>query len=252
MSSAATGLARFGLAAKGVLYALLALLAVRIAAGSNADADSQGALRAIAGEPLGSFTLGALAFGFAMYGIWQWHAAWTAEGWSKRLSPAARGFVWLGLAISATRFLFQEGTPPKHEESVTADVLQSGPGTWLVAAAGVVIIIVGLAFLRHLKDHRYLDDLRAMPQRTCAIVKGITVTGITAKAVVYTLVGGFLIRAAVRHKANSGVGLDGALSKIANEPYGTYALTAVAIGFMAYAIWCWVRARYEDIRRSDG
>jgi drug/metabolite transporter superfamily protein YnfA len=80
----------------------------------------------------------------------------------------------------------------------------------------------------------------------------VTVTGITAKAAVYALTGAFLIRAAVREEARSGVGLDGALSTLAREPYGSYLLAAVAGGFAAYALWCWVRARYENIELSDG
>lgn len=252
MSTAASRLARFGLAAKGVLYALLALLAVRIAMGARADADSQGALRAIAGEPLGSVVLGLLALGFAIHAVWQWHNAWGQDEWPKRLMLAARGLVWFALSFSAIRFVFQAGTPPKQEESLTARVLATRPGAWLVALAGVATIVVGLAFLRHIKDHSYLDHIKTLPRRTCAIVKGVTITGITAKAVVYALVGGFLIRAAIRHKANSGIGLDGALSQIAQEPYGTYALIAVAVGLAAYAVWCWVRARYENVRTSDG
>jgi hypothetical protein len=252
MTTTAARLARLGLITKGVLYALLALLALRVAAGAGADADSQGALRSIAGEPMGSVVLGLLAVGFAAYAGWQGYAAWNGDEWPARLSAIVRAIVWSGLAISAARFVFQAGSPPKQEESFTARVLETGPGAWLVAAAGVATIVVGVAFLRHIKDHRYLDDLRAMPQRTCAVVKGVTVTGISAKALVYTLVGAFLIRAALRDNANTGVGLDGALSQVAKTPYGTYLLVAVATGFAAYAVWCWVRARYEDVRSSDG
>ena len=253
MTTAAQHLARVGLVAKGVLYALLAMLAMRLAAGDSADADSQGALRTMSGEPLGTVLLGALALGFAIYAAWQWRLLVSSDGsWRKRLAAAARGVVWSGLAYSAGRFLFNQGTPAKQEESITARVLDIPPGQWLVAAGGAAAIIIGLAFLRHIKDHRYLDNLRAMPGRTRALVKSITVTGIIAKAAVYALVGAFLIRAAIRHKANSGIGLDGALGQVAQAPYGTYALVAVAAGLAAYAVWCWVRAVYEDIRSSNG
>lgn len=252
MTKTATRLARAGLAAKGVLYALLAVLAIRLASGSNPDADSQGALRSLAGEPLGSLVLALLALGFAVYAVWQWWVVGTGDGLQRRLAAAARGVVWSSLSISAVRFLFQAGTPPKQEQSLTARLLDTGPGPWLLGLIGVVTIAIGLAFLRHLKDHSYLKHICPLPQNTTRAVKTVTITGITAKALVYALVGGFLIRAAVRHKANSGVGLDGALSQIATEPYGTYLLAAVAAGLAAYAVWCWVRARYEDVRASSG
>ncbi len=252
MAPSGQRLARLGLIAKGALYALLAVLAVRVTVGAPADADSQGALRAIAGEPFGSFILASLALGFAVYAGWQAHAAVTADNWRRRFSAAGRGVVWSGLTVSACRFLAGAGSRPKQEQSVTAAVLDMPFGTWAVAAAGAATIIVGLAFLRHLKDHRFMDNLRPLPQRRRALVKAITITGITAKAGVYALVGAFLIRAAIRHRANSGIGLDGALSQVARQPFGTYLLAAVATGLAAYAVWCWVRAVYEEVKDSNG
>ena len=252
MPTAARHLARVGLAAKGVLYVLLAVLALRLAFGDKADADAQGALRAIAGEPLGTVMLGALSLGFAIYAGWQWWSAWTADKTFARIGAVGRGVVWSGLAISAARFIVQAGTPPKQEESLTARLLDLPFGPWLIAAGGAAAIIIGIVFLRHLKDHRYLDNLKTLPARTQTAVKTVTVTGIFAKSLVYALVGGFLIRAAVRHKANSGIGLDGALGQLSQAAYGTYALVALAFGLAAYAAWCWVRAAYENVRESNG
>lgn len=252
MPTATQRLARIGLTAKGVLYALLAVLATRVATGNKTDADSQGALRAIAGEPLGSVVLAGLALGFAIYAGWQVFALRSCDTWRARAGAVARGFIWSGLAISAARFLFQAGAPPKQEQSMTARLMDLPPGPWLIVAGGIITVVVGLAFLRHIKDHRYMDNLRAMPGRTRAAVKSVTVTGITGKALVYALVGAFLVRAGLTHKPRSGIGLDGALSKLSQEPYGTYALVGVAAGLAAYAVWCWVRAAYEDVRRSNG
>ena len=253
MTKTATHLARAGLAAKGVLYALLSVLAIRIAAGSTkADADTQGALRGLAGEPLGSVVLTLLALGFAVYAGWQWWVVATRAGTRRRAAAAARGVIWSSLAVSAARFLFRAGSKANQEQSMTARLLDTTPGPWLLGALGVVIIVAGVAFLRHIKDHRYMDHLCPLPKTTTRAVKAVTITGITAKAATYALVGAFLIRAAIRHRADSGVGLDGALSQVAMEPYGTYMLAGVATGFAAYAVWCWVRARYEDVRASSG
>ena len=252
MTASHRGVARFGLVAKGVLYALLAVLVMQIAAGDGAQADGQGALRAVASRPLGSLLLAVLALGFAGYAGWQAYAAWTGDEWRARISAAVRAVIWSGLAVTATRYLFSAGASRNTEQSVTARLLQLPLGAWLVGLVGVAVAVAGLAQLRHLRGHRYFDDLKPMPARTMRWVKVVTVTGISAKAGVYALAGAFLVRAAVRHKANSGVGLDGALSRVANEPFGTYVLVAVATGLVAYAVWCWVRARFEDIERSDG
>lgn len=252
MTASHRGVARFGLAAKGFLYALLAVLVLQIAAGNGGDADSQGALRAVAASPFGAFLLALLGLGFSGYAGWQAYAAWTGDEWSARVSAAFRAVIWSSIAVMAARYVFAAGVDRNAEESLTARLLDLPWGQWLVGAAGVVVAIGGMSLLRHLRGDRCFDDLRPLPPHTRRLVKVVTVTGISAKAGVYTLAGAFLVRAALRHEANSGVGLDGALSKVSAEPYGTYVLTVVAAGLAAYAAWCWVRARYEDIERSDG
>ena len=245
-------IARAGLVAKGALYALLALLALQIALGNSADADSQGALREVASRPFGTAVLAALGLGFAGYAIWQLRAALQGNEPVPRLAAGGRSIVWTVLAFSAGKFLVAAGQAPNAEQSITARLLAHPAGPWLVGAAGVAVTGIGLAYLRHLRDHRYLDDLKPLPATTRKLVKAVTVTGIGAKAGVYVMAGLFLVRAAINPRATGGVGLDGALSTVARQPYGTYVLAAVAAGLAAYAAWCWVRARYENVEQSDG
>lgn len=247
-------LARAGLAAKGLLYLLLAVVVLKLGVpgGGSEQADSDGALRSLSGTTGGTALLLALAVGFGLYAAWQLRCVVTGDDTSARLGAAGRGLLWIGVAFNAGQIAMGGGGGGQNERSITAAVLNAPFGTWLVAAAGITIIAVGLFLLRHIKDHSYLDDLRPMPKRTRHAVSVAAVVGIAAKTLVYVLAGAFLIRAAVRHKANTGVGLDGALSQVAQEPYGTFVLTVAAIGMAAYAVWCGLRARYEDIRRSDG
>lgn len=43
------------------------------------------------------------------------------------------------------------------------------------------------------------------------------------------------------------IGLDGALSKLAAESYGTLLLGTAAAGLLAYGAFCFVQARYRQI-----
>lgn len=252
MPAANRGIARAGLIAKGTLYALLALLALQIALGNGAQADSQGALREVASRPFGTAMLVALALGFAGYAGWQVRCAVKGDEGLARLAAAARAVVWAGLAFTAAKFVFSAGHKSNAEQSLTAQLLTHPLGPWLVAAGGLALAAVGLLFLRHLRSRRYLDDLKPMPATTERLVTAVTFLGIGAKSGVYVMAGAFLVRAAFNHKAMGGVGLDGALSTVARQPYGTYVLVAVAAGLAAYAAWCWVRARYENVEQSDG
>ncbi|MGI8625790.1 MAG: DUF1206 domain-containing protein, partial [Geodermatophilaceae bacterium] len=42
-------------------------------------------------------------------------------------------------------------------------------------------------------------------------------------------------------------GLDGALRLIVTAPFGRILLTLVAVGFLAYGLFAFARARYEDL-----
>ena len=42
-------------------------------------------------------------------------------------------------------------------------------------------------------------------------------------------------------------GLDGALRKLANAPYGTVLLSIVAAGLFAYGVFCLIQARYREV-----
>src|ERR1700674_2717814 len=65
-------LGRLGLGARGVLYVLLAYLAVRVAFGQpNRATDKQGALHTVAQQPFGHVLLAGLAVGFGAFALWQ-------------------------------------------------------------------------------------------------------------------------------------------------------------------------------------
>ncbi|MFL6039273.1 MAG: DUF1206 domain-containing protein, partial [Gaiellaceae bacterium] len=47
--------------------------------------------------------------------------------------------------------------------------------------------------------------------------------------------------------ANQARGLDGALRKLAAEPYGKWLLGIVATGLLAWGVYCVIQARYREI-----
>src|ERR671915_545142 len=61
-----------------------------------------------------------------------------------------------------------------------------------------------------------------------------------ARAVVFGLIGFFLVRAAWEYDPNETVGLDGALPEIVRQDYGDTLLGLVAAGLLSYALYCFV------------
>ncbi|MDX6472069.1 MAG: hypothetical protein QOK22_885, partial [Gaiellaceae bacterium] len=68
-----------------------------------------------------------------------------------------------------------------------------------------------------------------------------------ARAIVFTLIGSFAIKAALDYNPKDAVGLDGALQKLAHQSYGPFLLGVTAAGLVAYAIYCFADARYRDV-----
>ena len=144
----ARGLARWGLVSRGVLYALVGLLALRVALlGRGSTPDRESALKTVADEPFGRYVLGAIAVGLAGYALWQLARAvlgGNLEGgedesaW-KRIGYAARGVFYGAIFVSTTLIVLgaDEGGDKNKEDQATAYVLDLPGGPFLVAGIGL-------------------------------------------------------------------------------------------------------------------
>jgi hypothetical protein len=252
-------LGRLGLAAKGVSFAIVAVLAIKVAlAEEGRTQDRPGALRAIADEGFGTFLLGALAAGFAAYALWRFvqafldrdHEGHDIEGLGKRATFVGRGLIYAGLFLSTMSLLLGDGGGSGNEEDrATAGVLEAPAGRWLVIAVGVAIGGVGLyngyrAVTRKFEKKLRLGDLSPGARRA---ITAVGVLGHLARFVVFSIIGWFLVKAAVEFHAQKAVGLDGALAELAQQPYGKWLLFSVAAGILAYGIYAAVESRYRKV-----
>ena len=109
-------------------------------------------------------------------------------------------------------------------------------GELLVGALGVIVIAVGLWSGRNAVKRDVTDelDLSGMSGKGRRLTKSLGVVGELGRGTAGVLVGFFLLRAAVTSDANDATGLDGALRRLAVEPWGRLMVAVVAIGFVAY------------------
>lgn len=249
--------ARAGLLAKGVSFGIVGALAVKLAAGHGGQATSrEGALHALARETFGEIVLILLAIGFAAYALWRLVEAIAAGGdekkWAKRAGSLGRAAIYAALAYSAVKILAGDGGGGSQNQRAheTAATLLSWPaGTWLVGIAGAIVIGVGLWNAYRGLSRKFEDKWRAGEMGGAARTWGgrAGVVGHLARGVVFTLIGAFVIRAAVQYDPKEAIGLDGALQKLAAAAYGPYLLGLTAAGLIAYGLYCLVDARYRDV-----
>jgi hypothetical protein len=255
-------LARAGLVARGLLYVVVGILATQVAVGHNeARPDKQGALQAVVRQPFGRLLVLLLAVGFAGYAAWRFVEAAvgpadepedTAKARFKRLGYFLRGCLYAFFFGSAVKlFIWSKSVAGSEtaEADWTARVLEWPGGTWLVQAAGLVAIGAGLYIgWRGLagKFRKRLKSLEMGP-RLCLWVRGVGTVGNVARMLIALMIGVFLIAAARTHDPEQAVGIDGALKRLADRPYGPTLLVIVAIGLAAYGIYSFAEARYRRV-----
>jgi hypothetical protein len=255
------GLARAGLVAQGVTFGLVGVIALRVAFGDGGKVeDRPGALQALADEPLGRFLLGALAFGLGGYAVWRFTQAILGEKLEtgedvnpfKRIGYAARGLIYAWLCVVCTSLVVNADEPGSgggEEDRATAWLLEQPLGRWLVAAAGLGILGAGLFNLYRALTQKFRKDLKEqqMGRQERRWYTPLGVVGHLARAVVFALIGFFVVKAAYEYDADEAIALDGALRKLADASHGPVLLTCVAVGLLAYALFCFVQARYREV-----
>lgn len=250
-------LGRLGLVARGVMYVVVGALAANVARGADEQADRQGALRTIGRTPVGRWALLALVVGFAGYAVWRLAEATFRpgdKGVPGRLRCVGHSLLYTGFAITTLSFVVtrQSENSDAREQSYTARIMEWPGGRYVVAAAGLALVGVGVAnawralsgrYRKHLKEHE-------IPGKTAAWLAPVAHLGLAARTVAFSLVGAFLVQAAVTYDPKKARGLDGSLRTLAQEPWGRPAIVAVAIGLIAFGAWCFVEARYRDVLGS--
>jgi len=250
-------LARSGFVARGLVYGVIGVLALKLAVGSGGKTtNQQSAMRTIAQQQFGKVLLLLLALGLAGYAMWRLTRAALGRGPEgsdtaiDRIAALGSGLVYGSLCVVAIEILTGSATGKTgNPKATTAGVLGWPAGTLLVGLAGVVLIGVGAYQGYRGLTRKFLDDSKTeeMGPETERWIARIGTVGHVARMVIFGLAGGFLIKAAVDYNPRAAIGLDGALAKLQHQTYGHLLLGVVAAGLIAFALYSISDARYRRI-----
>lgn len=254
---------QFGWGAKGLVYAVMGVLAVAIARSQAPDEDAspEGALSVVLERSFGRPLLGAVGVGLVLYAMWRLLSVALQHGtdlraWLHRVGYAFSATFYTVLAWTAFRSALADDDPERSTtvERISAELLGSGVGRLVVLVGGVITIGVGLYFAKQAASRDFRDELdlsRAGPLET-RIIDVLGVLGLGGRSLVTILVGVFVGLASLRADPNEARGFDGSLRHVAGHPDGAALVMAAALGLVLYGAFCLVSLRHRDLVDNSG
>lgn len=251
-------LARGGLGARGVIYAILAYLALDVATNGHSPAATSGtgALEEVARQPGGWGLLVALSVGLAAYGAWRLLQAlsgrenprrprgrWVRFGW------AVIAVVYGALCAHAAELLERARTGTGTPQPFVAQMLRWPAGSALLGAVGVGLLIGGASLAAWGALHDYERELRLgrIPRPSRVAVRALGAAGDAARGFVVGLVGAFLLDSALADDPAQAKSVDQALRSLLHAPAGPAIVAVVATGMACFAVYSFCEAALRDI-----
>ena len=234
-------LARFGYAAKGLVYALVGGIAIKAGLAAGGAEGTTQALATLAGSRGGRAVLVAIALGLLAHVLWRLVQSLLdpehPEGGPKRLWM--RGFYLVSAAVYAsiatTAWQLGHGdraADGQAHETWVARLLHQPLGTWLVMAAGLAVLGYGIHQL--VKAGRG-DVNRHMQPPNGETRRGLSVLGrigTGARGLVLLPIGWFVFNAGRQYRAAEAADTGEVLRMLEHDPL----VAAVGVGLLAYGL----------------
>jgi hypothetical protein len=247
--------ARVGLVGRAVFYLLLAALTIHLLVepSNGQQANANGALTTVAGNPLGLGLVIAAAVGFGCFGFARLVGAVADRRQSRgrRLTTAGQGLTYFGMCAVTLRFVAGRGATgsEQSQQDATSSLLHLPAGRLLVGAIGLVVVAVcgwqlAVAARGHFADTLQTEQMSGEVRR---LVRWTGRIGIPARALAILPVGVFLVVAALTADPTDAQGLDGYLSNLINDPGGKVLVALIAVGFTVFAVYTFFEARYRQV-----
>jgi hypothetical protein len=257
--------ARAGFVGTGVVHLLIGYLAVLLgignaAAGSGAqgsqsgDTDQSGALAQIASVPGGVVLLWVVAIGTAALTVRLVVEAVVggrtddARAWLARAKNAGKAVVYGAIAYSSASYALGAGkSSTGSSRSAAATALATPGGVVLLLLVAAVAIAIGVGLVVIGVRGSWKKNLRPQPGSVRRTVAVLATLGYVAKGIAVVIVGVLIAVAGIRSDPEQASGLDGAFDALRSMPGGSVVLVVVGLGFAAFGLYSFVRARYARI-----
>lgn len=254
-------LVRTGFIARAITYGVIGGLAFAIALGAGsagAAPNQQGALALIARTLPGRVAVVVLSGGLLAYALWKLTQAifgygpegGGGRGLFDRVANLGGGVVYLAFLVLAIRVLTGSSGNSSAEQKQTAAGILSWPGgPAIVGILGGLLIAISVYQIYDALKGNFANDskTRQMGSIERRVFMALGHVGLTSRALVFGVVGYFVMRTAIEFNANDAIGVDGALARLHHQALGPGILGLVAAGLMTFAGFSLMEARYRRL-----
>lgn len=250
-------LARLGYAANGIIHGLIGAVVIAIAFGSTGEADQSGVLGPLGYSMYGKALLLLIFVGLISLGVWKIATVVLMRRTKlkgklrRRLEEGAKATIYIVLGLSSTAFMFNHTSTSSSiasSQQITQALLHMPIGIPLLYLVCFILSAVGVGLIVRGVNRRFLDALDSnvhVSLNYLAVLCGVA--GYIAKGVVFIVLAGIFLSAALTFDPSKASGLDGAFRSFMALPFGTFLLFLIGVGFVMYAIYSIARARLAEM-----
>jgi hypothetical protein len=267
LRKSARPLARFGCVSIGTVYVLVGTLALLALSGRwTGSADEDRMVHVMMQVPAGAVVIWAIVLGIGGYVLWRvievfvdpydFGSDW--RGLAQRagigLSAAGYGLIAFSAARIATAgAVMGSGEVAEQEQQMLVSQVLTWPaGAWLVGAAGLAVSVSGLIQFALIYRQAYTleIDLEERSRTARRVIHVLAGYGYAARGVILSVLGYFLITAAVTSNPAAAGDTDTAFDFIGGGLIGDSAFFVVALGTIAYGIFMYTCAGYYEFEKK--
>jgi Domain of Unknown Function (DUF1206) len=250
---------RFGYMSQGIVYALIGILAFLAALHVGGKTTGTGGMmQKLATLPVGNIILWLIGIGLIGYVCWVVILAIKdpnkEEKGAKRIiirmGYGISAVIYASIAVNALRYAAtNQGSSGGGKQSISIQLLSYPLGRWIIAGIGVIIIGYGIYEFFSGITGRFMNkfNVHEMNKHEQRIGRQSGRIGLVSRGVVFGLIGFFFILTSIQSNPNKAKGLGGALAELAQQPYGRWLLGIVALGFILFGVYSFIRGRYQQM-----
>ena len=247
---------RLGYLAKGLIYSLIGVLAMRVALGMSGGrlTDSSGVLVTVFRQPFGRAMLtliGVGILGYAGYYLFEAIAdlrrkGGGVRGWTDRALTMIKAAAYGTIGIEALNIALLNRRSGGDAEDNARLVMRFPLGEMVLMLVGLGIAIYGLTQLKMAWDGGVDEDIdAARVRREAPWILPFGRFGTAARSVILVLMGGTLLWSGLQERPSNADGYSEALAAILS--FNPWLLAAMGAGLLCFGLYQLCHARYAKL-----